>query len=235
MKKLFLSLGITLMCFFPLLAQESSDSEESTLKAEAGSRNLEVQFAPLGGNPISIGGIRYRAFLTNEMAYRANIFLGYTSGSTVTQQEANGVPELRNRNSTLTINIRPGIEMHFSGTKRLSPYVGAELDLAYQSNTTVNEIQNPADPADNAVYELTTKNNNGFFRLGLNGVAGADYYFSNKIYMGTEIGFGLSYQSNSTIKNESTLPGATNTEAKQGSTFSIGPNAVGQIRLGYMF
>jgi outer membrane protein W len=231
MKKLFLSITAFAALMASSVAQDSDMS--SSLKPTGGEKNIEVQFAPLGGSPISIGGLRVRSFSSATSAMRATVFIGYSSSSTITQQASAGVEELKNTNSSMTINLRPGIEKHFDGTDRLSPYVGAEVDIAFQSSTAETQTGGIAGAA---VVTNTVKGQNGFLRFGLNGVAGCDYYFSKSIYLGTEVGFGFSYTSNSAVKTETDLAGApTIPDAKQGGSFNLGPNVLGQIRLGYLF
>ncbi len=225
MKKLFLSVVASIAMIVSTIAQD--------YKPAGGEKNLEVQFAPLGGNPISIGGLRFRSFMTDKTAVRATVFLGYNSSSNITQQEdgTTGAKELKSSNSGLTINLRPGYEMHFEGTDRLSPYVGGEVDIAIATSSDVTEVQ-----VETEVYENTVKGQSGFTRFGLNAIAGVDYYVAKRLYLGTEMGFGFALTSNSTIKTETTIPGAPNiADQNQGSSLNIGPNVLGQIRLGYLF
>ncbi len=202
-------------------------------KPAAGEKTLEVNFTPLGGSPISINGIKLRKFNDESTALRLGVNLNYASSKTRTGTTADGSVELYDRASTLGISIQPGIEKHMSGTSRLSPYVGGVLDIGFQSSTNKSEFEGGTA---NQVEETTIKGQTGFFRVGVNAVAGADYYISNKLYMGVEVGYGLQLVSNATIKTETTVSGApTVKDQKPGSTFNFGPNFNGAIRLGYAF
>ncbi len=202
-------------------------------KPEAGQKTLEVNFAPLGGAPISINGIKLRMFNDATTAYRLGLNINYASSKTRTGTTADGSVELYDKSSALGISLQPGIEKHMAGTNRLSPYMGAVLDIGFQSSTDVNEFEGATA---NQVEELTTKGTNGFFRVGANAVAGADYYITNKIYMGVEVGYGLQLVNSATIKTESSVAGApTVKDQKPGSTFNFGPNFNGAFRLGYAF
>lgn len=230
MKNVLLSIIASTAIVFSSYAQ---DDMSSAMKQESGNRQLEVQLAPFGGNPISIGGIRYRAFLSDQSAYRATIFIGYSSSTTPDpQQNTQGnTVDLEDSESSFIISLRPGYEIHFDGTDKLSPYVGAELDFAMQ--TSSSEDQNLVN---DATISTTTKGTNGFTRFGLNLVAGADYYIAKNLYMGTELGFGFAMTSNSDIEIESDAPGFQAPDpVAQGSSFDLGPNVLGQIRLGYTF
>ena len=202
-------------------------------KPEAGQKTLEVNFAPLGGAPISINGIKLRMFNDATTAYRLGLNINYASSKTRTGTTADGSVELYDKASVLGISLQPGIEKHMAGTNRLSPYMGAVLDIGFQSSTDVSEFEGGTA---NKIEENTVKGTNGFFRIGANAVAGADYYITNKIYMGVEVGYGLQLVNSATIKTETTVSGApTVKDQKPGSTFNFGPNFNGAFRLGYAF
>ena len=223
MKKVILLLTAALFVF---------GASAQDYKFEDGDGNLEVLFAPLGGSPISIGGIKLRKF-SESSAIRATVFLGYSNESEITQQEDSeaDLEELRDRNSALEVGLQLGYESHFEGTDRISPYVGAVLDLGYRTNTMASETQAGED-----VVTARTIDDEGFIRIGVNGVAGADYYFARKMYIGAEIGFGLGVQLNSSVKRKSDADGFEEPDPeKQGSSFNFGPNAVGQLRVGWLF
>jgi hypothetical protein len=232
-KTLTLSALAALAMTFTANAQDESSE---SMKFAAGDRNLEVQLAPLGGNPISINGIRYRSFMSASTAWRVNAFLGFSSSSTITQQEDadNDLLELKDSETSFTLNLRPGYEMHFGGTKRLSPYVGGELDLGYMTSASRTETQ--VDESTINYSRTTNAGGSGAITLGLNGVAGFDYYFAQNLYLGAEFGFGFSYQS---LLAQNTSSDADGFEApdpiKQGGSFNLGPNVNGQFRLGFLF
>lgn len=203
-------------------------------KPAAGERTLEVNFAPLGGTPVSIGGIKYRKFSSETSAFRLGLFLGYSSSTTTTQDEDNtlSLVELQDKESNMTISLQPGIEKHFAGTERLSPYIGAVLNIGYGMDSKVEESQQP----NNAVGSKTTKG--GSLDLGINAVAGFDYYVANKLYMGTEIGFGFGMTKDMT--NKVTFDGITGAQDSDSnvdnkSEINVGPNVIGQLRLGWVF
>ncbi len=206
-------------------------------KQAGGEKNLEVQFAPLGGQPISIGGIRFRKFnATGTSAWRVNVFIGMNSKKDITQQsDTSGNPELTKTTSGMSISINPGYEKHFAGTERLSPYIGGEIAF----NMTTSKVEEEDDNADKTINTTTTKGEDGSITLGLNLVAGCDFYFSKSIYLGTELGFGFSTTSKSDKEVEYsgfTSPAPANPAAvKQGSSFQLGPNVNGMIRLGFLF
>ncbi len=225
MKKVIFSLAI-------LVASTTVNAQD--FKQSAGMKNLELQFTPLGGSPLGISGLRYRQFISNTMAVRANVFLGYMSKSTITQDAntADGAndKELKDSESSFEFNLRPGFESHFEGTDRLSPYVGAELDLNFKRTSEVLQAQNE----DDDIVETTNTNKDGSFRFGLNALAGFDYYFAKHLYFGAELGLGLSYTSPFTTVSKSGSVSVESNENKD-AIFNFGPNVNSAIRIGFLF
>lgn len=211
-----------------------ANAQDESFKQEAGDKNLEVQFAPLGGSPVSIGGIRFRSFSSETSAIRANVFLGFSNETEILTQEDkdNDILETKEKTSSFTVAIAPGIEKHFAGTNRLSPYVGVELPISFRKSSVKTEQQVDKD------IEWSKVSNgggtDGYFAVGLNALAGVDFYFTKKMYIGTELGFGVlykSYSKSSTKLSKGDEPDPT----KNGSEFNIAPMVQGQLRLGFLF
>lgn len=223
MKKIILSL----VAAATLLATEVNAQD---YKPAAGDNTLELQLAPLGGAPFSMGGIRYRRFLDETTALRATVYVGYTNSTDITTQAGPGQEELRTKNSAFEIGLRPGIEKHLAGTTRLSPYIGAELDFAIKTSKEKEEVGGAGGAA---VETNVTKNADGFTRFGLNGVFGADYYVAEKVFLGAELGFGFSYRKDSKVVSEPA--GGGSFTSKRGGEFTLAPNVLAQFRLGVVF
>ena len=171
-------------------------------KQIGGDKNIELQFAPLGGSPISVSGIRFRTFLDESSAFRVNLFVGSTTDKSVLAQEGdfsieNPVsPILYQTDKTFDFSIRPGYEIHFDGTDRLSPYVGAEIEFALGNTSSevenwgTNDVDNAGEPEQYVVWTETAKDK--YTRIGVNLVTGFDFYFADNVYLGAEMGFGFS-------------------------------------------
>lgn len=211
-------------------------------KPAAGEHTLEVNFAPLGGSPVSIAGIKMRSFGTETSAFRLGVFLGFSNTTTITQDEDNqngaSLKELKDTESSFSINIQPGIEKHYAGTERLSPYIGGVLNIGYMATTSKSETQY----TESLVGEDVEKGGN--LNLGLNAVAGVDYYIAHHLYLGTEIGFGVGFSTDLTKKvtTQSLNADGTGLVSNDGdskvdteTSLQVGPNVNGQIRLGWVF
>lgn len=220
-----------------LLLIGTAANAQDVYKQQGGERNIEVQFSPLGGSPIGIDGIRFRSFQSATQAFRAEVFLGFQSDTDISLAENEDETELKSGTSSFDISISAGMENHWAGTDRLSPYWGYVGTLGFGNERETQEV---ITNADNDVEQLVTSSQ-GMLIIGIGGVLGADYYFADNFYFGTEIGFGAEYtiMFDETIESpgfteqgefeieESTVPG--------GNEFGIGPTFVGAIRAGFLF
>jgi len=223
------------------------------LKQSGNEKNLQVLFAPLGGQPISIDGISFRKFnATGTSAWRLNLFIGYSSDKSVISQAdtgsfatGGGRPETDAKKTSMTFGIRPGYEMHMAGTDRLSPYWGGELlfSLTTAKVDSDHVITTGNPPSGWSTLTTTSKGDGGMTTFGLNIIFGCDYYIAKSLSLGAEFGFGFSATSKTDLESQYIDFNATNfsytvkdaPKAKQGSSFQVGPNAVGQLKLGWLF
>ena len=212
-------------------------AQQDVKKQTGGEQNLEFLFAPFGGSPIGINGIKYRKFTDATTALRATVFLGMGSTTTKTLGAgSDGKGELKTVKSNFNISIQPGIEKHFVGTDRLSPYYGAEAIIGFGSNGTKED---DTYGADNTVKAIKSSKQ-GTLNIGVNAFAGMDFYFADNIYLGAELGFGIGYnmkmapktESLDLIKDDGSI---VTSEGLSGSSINIGPTVVGAIRLGFLF
>lgn len=215
----------------------ATEVQAQDYKPAAGEKTVEVNFTPFGGSPINISGLKFRSFTSETSAFRLGVNIAYSSTSADPEfqgpdNNADGINDFEtiDKNSSLGIQLEPGIEKHFAGTDRLSPYFGGVLTIGYNSST---EKDQEYDLADNKVYEKTTKD--GSLDLGLRAVLGADWYFTEKMYLGIEVGYGFLYSSLSDTKTESDVPGSKEIETPRGSNFQIGATFNSALRLGYAF
>lgn len=203
-------------------------------KAETGDKTLEVQFSPLGSEPVKISGLRARYFLGEKHAVRASVFMGGKTTKTTTEATAAN-SKTTDKAGTFDFSFRPGYEYHLKGTKRLSPYFGSEILIGLNNNKNVDETNWFSNSQE--IQSKIDKKSSGVF--GLNLIAGTDYYFAEKFYVGFEIGFGGSLKGKGKTKvkyrnPENTSLVTTKTKGKT-SEISWGPTYQGTIRLGWCF
>ena len=225
MKKAFLALlGFAALS----VTAQAQDTASENRKATAGNIALEANLNLFNGNNMSLSNslnqIKGRYFLSDDMALRMGVHIGYSNQ----EDESLGNPRLTERKS-FDFSLNPGIEKHFGGTERLSPYVGAELSLQYHG-ASARITDNDGDVTE---YEgmWENGNNRGYIGLGLNGLAGFDYYLAKNFFVGYELGLGLNFRSEregEVIANGNVvaLPG--------GSRTNLGPYVLNGIRVGFV-
>lgn len=124
--------------------------EAQPYKQAGGENNLQLLFAPFGSTPLSLNeGITYRRFLkdgklaarlsisissskSTDVIMQADDTLAFPTTTTVFHAEGGGGyiqlttgmnPQADLVSKTSGFSFRPGIEKHFEGTDRLSPYI----------------------------------------------------------------------------------------------------------------
>lgn len=203
-------------------------------KQESGSQTIEMEFAPLGSEPLKINSFRYRYFTSDNIALRASLFVG-GKGTTTYGELEEGATQTKSKNSNLDFTFRPGIEKHFDGTDKLSPYVGGELYLGLETTKDKAESNWSSDPKK--IQTETTKTSKSTF--GLNALMGVDYYVTDHLYLGAELGFGFlnSGKGKTKITYDNPESEGTSDSETTGNSSSLdwGPNYQGTIRLGWVF
>lgn len=214
-------------------------------KPIAGSRTAEVVLNfQTGTAPISYslpGELRLRYFLSETMAVRARLGLGMTSSTEKVANGAGTVTAEIKTNSGFNLMLSPGIEKHFAGTSKLSPYVGAQLMFSFGTGNT-KEVSN-ADNASPTPGSVSTGDSykseaGSSLGIGLGLMLGADYHITQGIFVGGEMGLGLfNMTSIGDGKTNITSGGTVIPETKTlgGSTFDLFGVTTGGVRLGFVF
>lgn len=219
MKKILLSFGLCFLCS-ALYAQDDAD-----IKARANAKTIEVNLRPLDVSPISISQLRFRHFIKDDLAFRLGLNVRYENNKPAEDQVQ----------KRFDISARPGLEWHFEGTKRLSPYFGIEAEIAGRTASFEDGSNNASISQINGAW-TSGGSNQGYFRWGTNAILGADFYIARYLYLGAEIGFGFEHSLYTDIEIEYTPnTGANNQTISGGSGFVFGPNYLGAFRLGFVF
>jgi len=191
MKKLMFTLALSALVTMGTQAQKQMGDEH----------NIEVSFTPFSGSPIDGSTIKYRNFLEDNRAIRLSLAISNSNDLHAYAQDgeldaADPVsPQLNITTKTSSFGIYPGYELHFDGTDNLSPYFAFEVPIVLGKRTDTKdfwsacEIDDIGEPEDFIIWEL--QNEQGTRYLGLNLLFGADYYFSDAIYLGFEAGIGF--------------------------------------------
>ena len=147
---------------------------------------------------INAGLLKGRYFVNESLALRAS--LGLASGGTRNKDSNLNTEDIKKSNE-FTLGF--GAEHHFSGTDRLSPYIGAEVFLGSVTSS---------DKDVSSSRTITTKSPSGFL-IGGDLLLGADYYIARHLYLGAEAGLELRHLSKG--------KGNITTNPKSGSSTSV--------------
>lgn len=219
LKKFIIAAAFTVVAGFSASAQDATAT--GGIKPTTGEITGEVQLSITGGSTISLNQLRGRYFLSPTTAFRASFALDAYSDTN----------DDENRTSTLVV-LAPGIEKHFAGTERLSPYVGAELRLSkFFVDYDSDNLEVKGGWPNNFNGNVNERN---YFGVGLGVVAGADYYFAKHVYLGVEFGYGLNYLTYGEVE-VNPANGNDYTIDSDRSTLRLGSSVNGGLRLGFVF
>ena len=238
MKKAFLLFGFAAAVFS---ANAQVNDEFKTFKPLKGDVTAELGLA--GGlnnadftlNEGTSGLLRFRYFATEKLAFRLGVSVSATSETEKfygTGIDLNREGKAMTNSKGFLLNL--GIEKHFTGTPRLSPYVAGDIlfgvmgQKAKLENTDGNSFVN--------AVSAETKGP-GNFSFGLRGVVGADYYIAKHVYLGAEAGLGFLNSIAGKTETTTTIGGTTTTVKTKsaGSTFELNPSVITGIRIGFVF
>ena len=249
MKKLT-AFGAAALFSTALFAQKQND----------GAVIAELNFTPASDVPLSVNGIKMRFFTEDNFCFRGQFNIAssntetvlFQAGEQVNGEASNSDPVLQ-VDKSFDFSLAPGVELHFDGADRLSPYIGAFLLWCSGNSSTSVETWGPVDEANVANpanwSNWSTIETTPYSRFGLGAVTGADFYFADYIYLGVE--FGLVFDRTNYKDTETTFSNARGYQLSEnpqdpnsvdspeptvnGSESSFGPSVGGSLRLGYCF
>ncbi len=219
----------------PIIIKQENESKDIVIrKPEKGSITAEgLMQISFGEAPIMIKfpEIKGRYFATNKLAYRG------TLGFTLNSQTLEFVDNKQTASyviSNQVITAGGGVEMHVKSSKRISPYYGAEglilLNSQKISGTNTDDIK---------TYNLGAgyQRDSTYTGIYMGALAGLDYYLSSDIFIGFELGMGLSSYSTTLVGERKTMRGVLVSESNvvTGRGTGIGLRYSQGIRIGLKF
>ena len=231
MKKLLLSIAIVATGF----AAFAQKPVAGNITTEMGlSSVLGTPVAPATINtPAALGMLRGRYFLSSDMAIRGSI--GFGMGTTKTIVDDDGLPTVVDKSektvSTSTFGLAIGIEKHLPGTAKLSPYIGGEI--GFGSQTSTNKVTNSTNGSTFTKGDSYSTSGGGIVTFAFNAMVGADYYITDKVYLGAELGVGLfNMTSTAESKAKNNAGEKVLTNASSTTNFGVQSKALGLVRIG---
>lgn len=231
----FIILFVSISLFHNVLAQKPIKGERS---AEV---NLNFQTGAAAISYDLPAELRFRYFLQDNVALRLRLGMNASSNKyAISNPQGTIISEVVSKTG-FGFTFAPGIEKHFVGTKKLSPFMGAQIAMSLSGGDR-KDISNSgyANPSNNLVIEgdYYHSKSGSKFALNLGGYMGADYYFAEHIYLGAEFGIGLFGMSKTSEGSEryvrlgdSELTGKT-LSSSSSRLFGV---YSGAVRLGFIF
>lgn len=236
MKKLIVAASMLAACFGAYAQDYKPVAGDVT--AELGL--FSGDFVNLPNSGFGTPQLKFRYFLQDQMALRVGLNITKTTDTERIYEGAPGTGEGFARTSNSLVGLNLGVEKHFAGTERLSTYAGA--DLMVQFTGASEKWENTADgtnfaDGENTTIKGTNADGNSSFGIGARIIAGADYYFVEKVYLGGEFGWGFTAVKNGKVKSEVTSGGTTvsNETKSTGGSFELAPNLTAGVRIGFRF
>ncbi|WP_069660923.1 hypothetical protein [Arcticibacter eurypsychrophilus] len=250
MKKPILILAVVLF-YMASYAQSSKSDSIIFFKPQAGNLTTELNINPFNGAVNlnnSLNQIKFRYFISAGVALRLGFNISKEDSIyNISQPYGTTSYFYKNNKKSTTMGINLGLEKHFAGTRRLSPYVGAEVSLT--NGSASQEINDNGSTTDvkNGWYEMyyTGTSTNyvaqiqpkAYVRYGVNLITGFDYYIARHFFFGYEFGFGMEKTNwkDVEVNISGTTSGAVVNTTSDNSHLDFGPSLMNGIRLGYTF
>lgn len=249
MKNILRSFAISLLITGSAYAQDSIRvHHELFFKPIADKLTLELNINPFSGE-LSLNNmlnqIKFRYFTASDFAIRFGFNVNMTKKDITTTNPYGTNPyTLEENKKSALLGFNGGIEKHFYGTRRLSPYVGLELAFAFKSSSHVINDGTTETTIDNAWRTVTLVNNNfvygyeekAYIQYGANLIAGFDYYLARHFYLGYEVTFQFYNKEYNGVEITTVgTPFPQDNPDSNETEFSVGPNLLNGIRIGYVF
>lgn len=201
---------------------------------EGNPSSLEVQLNLAGENNTVIApSLKYRYFLSSNLAIRFG--LGYNSDKTEENFTENpdgtgatGSVEMKSS----SFEVSPGVEYHFAGTDRLSPYLGVALTIGSGKYTETGSATDGVEYVEGLTYDYEAP----VSMFGFSILAGMDYYVAENLFVGAELGWGSTSTTFKEAEGSASFGGTTNSYTEpESKSSSAGFGSVGGVRIGWRF
>lgn len=224
MRKLFLFSIVLLLSVSTLVAQDDVGSpagSDSGNIPEQGDVLIEITGTPFEGSSLlNFGSFRARFFVSDKIVPR----IGFTINASNDQSTPDIVTNLTE------YTAMPGVELHLTRESKFRSYAALDV-IVGQRFASLESISGASVDGSTQVpngnnFNFSTARR-GFFRIGGNLSVGADYHFSSRFYIGTEIGF--SYIR--TMYSDVSVDGELYQAGTSGNSGSL--NTINTFRIGF--
>ncbi len=193
----FVSLAFTFLFLTSAMAQDNDvDSLKPAAKSFGAMLNVSGLVANIDAAPqrdlLNTSSLMLRYKIDDQFTFRMGIApnIGRVKRNT-TDSIGKDLVEFDSTASQSVFSIFPGVEYHLAGTKRLDPYVAADLELGLVGQLKIATIQNTTDTTGTSKVTRTI-NEDGGYALGARLRLGMNYFIAKNLFLGVEYGLGFS-------------------------------------------
>lgn len=251
MKNIAIAISLILATAFTVSAQE-----EDRLKPVEGDWGFSLNISGIINNiviennkdSLNQYNLFGRHYLKDNLALRLGFGAAYLSNNAFNEDSvtiASGNRALETVDSTTSrfdFKVSVGIEKHLGTTRRLDPYVGADLSIIRLGATKITSDLEQID-VTGTHKESTTIQIDGGAGFGLGAIAGFNYFLSKNLSLGVEFGYAFNYiKTGGDFSRSNRIQPVSGTETSTSefgkasvTETSIGATATGGIMLSFFF
>ncbi|MGB0886819.1 MAG: outer membrane beta-barrel protein [Vicingaceae bacterium] len=222
----------------------TSNAQDERLKPQDGDWGFSLNISGIINNIVlennkdSLGqyNLFARHYLKDDVALRIGFGVNYFKQKHFAEDSvtivSTGSRALQEKDSTISrfdFKISVGIEKHLGNTRRLDPYVGADLSITRLGATKVDGKTDITD-ATGVHNEQIILQQDGGFSYGLRGLVGFNYFISKNLSLGAEFGYAIEYTKAGGDYSGSRV--ITPVSGNQTSDFVSGKGGVSQTNIG---
>lgn len=169
-----------------------------SLKPENGEWGFGIRAEGLQGliwnNNFDSLSLQLRYALRPSAVFRVDAGIAlYKEKTSLKDVFSNGGHQYNEDAETLSsFSISPAMEWHFNGTRRLDPYLGLALPLVFVGKRHITEIDETINSNGTFFKREILRELLGGLGFGINGIAGINYFVSNRLALGLEYSIGAS-------------------------------------------
>jgi hypothetical protein len=217
MRSLFI-ITIFTFCFATVNYAQESDSLTTTLVTQSNTNSCCADIKPVAGEVgvmLNVSGglmnglnfnvpriidpmLFLRYYAKDDLAYRLGVGVNYQSTKfTKVDSVGTSLVEWDSTGKKTNITLSFGFEKHFTGTERLDPYIGGQVDfvaIGKQRNNSLTLVTDTAGASSGTSTLDLSGTYAGGFAFNASAIIGFNYFFTKKMSLGAEYKIGYNFR-----------------------------------------